>query len=230
LYETIKLRKDVFKLVPQIGLPKRKLGCFGILNKIFWYLLTFAILTFSLGLSFNFLQNKISGPFLNVTYFLVQILLLIVAVVAILVISFSGPLLVPIFRYHGAEHKTINAFESGEILTPSKIKKYSRIHNRCGTNFSWFLILIAFIVFPFLPLRFGWWNLLLTIVYTLAIFSLSYEIFRLVDKFSDTWWAKILLTPALWLQHFTTLEPSEKQIEVAVVALKKAVGRERKLN
>ena len=139
-----------------------------------------------------------------------------------------------LFRYHGAEHKSVFAYELKAALIPDSVIKYSRFHPRCGTSFLIIVAFVAILSFSFLD------ALLLTFIarITLAVRlmthlpfipivgGLAYEIIKFSAKHVTTWWGRILIAPGLWLQHITTKEPTEPQIEVALVALKCALGQE----
>lgn len=123
-----------------------------------------------------------------------------------------------VFSYHGAEHKTINAFESSEDLLPSIVKKYSLQHPRCGTAFILYVVLISIIVFTFL----GDVSWLLLIVSRLALIPIiamiAYEYIRFTaDRLENPLISKLAL-PGLWLQKLTTNEPDEKILEVSIAA------------
>ncbi len=126
-----------------------------------------------------------------------------------------------IFAYHGAEHKTINAFESNEILNPEYIKKYSRLHVRCGTSFIFIVLVISILVFSMIPSS---WSFILKaasrVVLLPLIAGVSYEILKLSAKWQKTLIGKIIIFPGLLFQKITTKEPDTSQIEVACEALK----------
>ncbi|MGB9710093.1 MAG: DUF1385 domain-containing protein [Thermodesulfovibrio sp.] len=126
-----------------------------------------------------------------------------------------------IFAYHGAEHKTINAFEAGEALTPENVKKYSRLHARCGTSFILIVLVISIIVFSMIPSS---WNFVLKalsrIILLPLIAGVSYEILKISAKWRNNFVGKIIILPGLIFQKITTHEPDSSQIEVACEALK----------
>ena len=133
-----------------------------------------------------------------------------------------------IFQYHGAEHKTINAFESGIELVPKNVKGYSRIHPRCGTNYLMIFMISSVILFSFLSLFFKptlEYRIVSRVIMIPVIASLSYELLVLFSKFPK-WLMKIVISPGLALQYLTTKEPDEEQLEVAIVALKEALKGE----
>lgn len=123
-----------------------------------------------------------------------------------------------VFQYHGAEHKTIHAYEAGLPLTVENIRSMSTLHPRCGTNFMLIVMLVSIVVFAFL----GWPDLWLRIVSRIVLLPLiagvSYEIIRFAGR-SQLRWVACAITPGLWLQKMTTREPSDDQIEVAIKAL-----------
>lgn len=123
-----------------------------------------------------------------------------------------------VFEYHGAEHKTIHTYEKNEELTVENVRKNSRIHPRCGTNFLMIVMVVSIIVFAFL----GWPNLIERITSRIVLLpvvaGIAYEIIRLAGC-KDNIFIRIIIAPGLWLQKLTTLEPQDDQIEVAIAAL-----------
>ena len=138
-----------------------------------------------------------------------------------------------VFQYHGAEHKTIFTYENGEELTADDAKKYTTLHPRCGTSFLLIVMLTAIIVFSLmdfiLPVpktllgRIGL-KIVLRIGLMPLIAGISYELQRYSSNHLDKWWVKLLASPGLALQKITTKEPDKSQLEVAVVAMKAALG------
>ncbi len=128
-----------------------------------------------------------------------------------------------VFQYHGAEHKTINTYESGEELTVENAKKHSRIHMRCGTNFVMIFMIIAIIVFSIFGI---FWKMtmfqriLIRIFVMPLIAGISYEFLKLFDRFKSL---KFIAYPGLVLQLLTTAEPDDSQLEVAITALNSAL-------
>ena len=138
-----------------------------------------------------------------------------------------------VFQYHGAEHKTIFTYENGEELTADNAKKYTTLHPRCGTSFLLIVMLTAIIVFslmdfilPVPKTLLG--RIRLKIVLRIGLMPLiagiSYELQRYSSNHLDKWWVKLLASPGLALQKITTKEPDKSQLEVAVVAMKAALG------
>ncbi|MBQ1501010.1 MAG: DUF1385 domain-containing protein [Firmicutes bacterium] len=124
-----------------------------------------------------------------------------------------------LFGYHGAEHKTINAYEHGAELTPENVANYSRIHTRCGTSFIMMAMILMIIVFTFVGQTTAVYRILIKIALLPVIAGLSYEIFRLPLYFPKSKLVHALVAPGLALQRLTTREPELDQLEVAIAAL-----------
>lgn len=124
-----------------------------------------------------------------------------------------------VFQYHGAEHKTIHCFENDLELTPANAQQFYTLHPRCGTSFLLFVMVISFVLHLFL----GWPSLAMRIVSRLLLVplvaGLSYELLKWAGR-SNNWLVKILSMPGLYLQKLTTKEPDDKQLEVAIAAMK----------
>jgi uncharacterized protein YqhQ len=131
-----------------------------------------------------------------------------------------------VFEYHGAEHKSIHAFESGESLNVENVKRHTTRHARCGTSFLLVVMVISIIVFIIMGRPDNIRERLLRLCAVPLIAGVSYEIIKLAGKRSGGVLMKIITTPGLALQRFTTREPSDDQIEVALDALKNALGPE----
>jgi uncharacterized protein YqhQ len=131
-----------------------------------------------------------------------------------------------VFQYHGAEHKTINAFEAGEELEPSRVQQFSLIHPRCGTAFLLWVMVIAIFVFAFLG-RPSWpWLITSRVLLLPLIAGLAYELIRFAGKHTGNRLLMTLLAPGLWLQRLTTREPTLDQIEVSIRALREVLRLE----
>lgn len=124
-----------------------------------------------------------------------------------------------LFRYHGAEHKTIHCYENDRVLVPENARQFYTLHPRCGTSFMVFVLIISLLLFSFL----GWPNLALRIASRIllipVIASVSYELLKWAGR-SDNAVVKILSWPGLMLQRLTTAEPTDEQLEVAILSLK----------
>ena len=142
-----------------------------------------------------------------------------------------------VFRFHGAEHKTIHAFENlpreradGEQddgtagpdlkgLTIEECKQYPTLHPRCGTSFLMFVFIIALLCHVLLGWPVLWIRIVTRLLLLPVIAGLSYELLKWAGR-SDSWPVKILSMPGLWLQKITTAEPDEDMLEVAITAVK----------
>jgi uncharacterized protein YqhQ len=132
-----------------------------------------------------------------------------------------------VYEYHGAEHKVIHAFESGEDLSQMEnIQKYSALHPRCGTAFLLIVMVIAIFFFSFLGPMGLFWRIMSRILLLPLIAGVAYEIIKLSSKHTDNRLVNLLILPGLWLQKLTTREPDLSQLEVAVKALKAVLPRE----
>lgn len=139
-----------------------------------------------------------------------------------------------LFQYHGAEHKAVFAFELNDLLEPSAVQKHTRFHPRCGTSFLLIVMFVAIVSFAILDSFLIRWLGEMTLLIRLAthlplipvVGGIAYEIIKLSAKHSATWWGSIIVAPGLWLQKITTREPDESQLQVAIVALKCALGVE----
>lgn len=143
-----------------------------------------------------------------------------------------------VFQYHGAEHKTINAYEAGEELTVDNVRRYTKVHVRCGTSFILVVLVTNIIVYALvgdhLPhgsllekdilsrlIRWGYHIALLPFVA-----GLSYEVIRLAGNCKDSILTKLTLLPGLLMQKITTREPDDSMIEVAIHSLKGVLDKE----
>jgi uncharacterized protein YqhQ len=127
------------------------------------------------------------------------------------------------FEYHGAEHKCIACFEAGVELTPENAKKYTRFHPRCGTSFLFVMLFIGILVALLIPTSLN--DILRSVIKLLlvpVIVGVGYEFIMYAGKHPN-FISKALSAPGLWMQRLTTREPDEKQLEVAIVAMKCAM-------
>jgi len=131
-----------------------------------------------------------------------------------------------IFEYHGAEHKTIFAFENGQDLTLENIRKYTTHHPRCGTNWLMIVMIISIFIFSFLGRPGIGMRIISRVVLIPIVAGLAYEAIRLLSKYQDRGLASLLALPGLLLQRITTQEPDDSQLEVAVTALKGCLKEE----
>jgi uncharacterized protein YqhQ len=129
-----------------------------------------------------------------------------------------------VFQYHGAEHKTVYTYEAEQELTVENARGKSTLHPRCGTSFLLFVMAISILVFSLIPsaapfvVKFG-----ARVVLIPLIAGLAYEVIRFSARHLDSRLCRMLIAPGLWLQRITTKEPDDKQLEIALIALREAL-------
>ncbi len=129
-----------------------------------------------------------------------------------------------VFQYHGAEHKTVHAYEAGVQLTPENIEGFSPLHPRCGTNFLLIVMVLSVMIFSFIPNEWPFlWKFLSRIILVPLIAGTSYEFIKFTSKKIENPVVRYLTLPGLWLQKLTTRTPSRDQIEVALEALREVL-------
>ena len=167
-----------------------------------------------------FFFNVISGA-VRISFFLVYLLL----------ISMMKDVR-RLFQYHGAEHKTIFAFEAGHELTAESTRDFTTYHPRCGTSFLFIIMIVAILTFAvldsviiyFIGEITIWMRLIMHIPFIPLVAGLGYEVLKLTAKHRNNFIFLALSQPGLWLQRITTKEPDDEQLEVAITALKTAFG------
>lgn len=127
-----------------------------------------------------------------------------------------------VYGYHGAEHKTIACYEAGEPLTVENIRGYTRFHPRCGTSFLFLVLLVSILLSSVIT-----WNnflirMLLKLLMLPIVVGVSYELIKLAGR-CDNLFTRIISAPGLWLQRLTTNEPTDDQIEVAILAMTRVI-------
>lgn len=132
-----------------------------------------------------------------------------------------------VFQYHGAEHKSIHCYENDEELTVENARKFKRLHPRCGTNFLFIVMATSIILFSF----FGWPNPIVRIAVRIicipVVSGIAYEIIRLLGKY-DNKLTGVIAYPGMMLQYFTTKDPDDDQLEVALESLKTVLNGEKR--
>jgi len=208
-------------------------GAIGVIAMILGLALAVGLFVFLPAQGFTWLSGIIGNKFQALFEGIIRIILFVCYVWAI---SLMKDIRVT-YEYHGAEHKTIAAYEAGEELTPENVKKYTRFHPRCGTSFIFLVLAISILFYSvlgmFLPISskdVAEWlnvapivaNLIRTVVKLLFLpflVGITYEVIKLAGRYDKNIFMKIISAPGLLLQRLTTLEPSEKQIEVAIAAM-----------
>lgn len=124
-----------------------------------------------------------------------------------------------VYQYHGAEHKTIHAYEAGVELIPENCKDFTTLHPRCGTSFLFLVMVISIFVFSIVGVENMWWRLASRIVLLPVVAGISYEFLKFSGRHIDNPIVKALSYPGLMLQKLTTKEPDAEMLEVAIEAL-----------
>lgn len=129
-----------------------------------------------------------------------------------------------VFQYHGAEHKSIFAFEAGDELTVENVRRYSRLHPRCGTSFLLIVMLVSIVVFSIIPKPWPFYMKAGSRVVLLPLIAgISYEFLKWSAKNDKSGLVKLIIAPGLALQRLTTREPDDSQLEVAIRSMQEAL-------
>jgi len=131
-----------------------------------------------------------------------------------------------VFQYHGAEHKTIFCYESGEELTVENVRKHERLHPRCGTSFLIFVMIVSIIMFSFISAQNAVLRVIIRLLLLPVVAGISYELIKFAGRHTGKI-VKIISAPGMWLQKITTKEPDDSQLEVAITALKAVLTGDR---
>ncbi|MDT4954815.1 MAG: hypothetical protein QOJ02_2953 [Acidobacteriota bacterium] len=131
-----------------------------------------------------------------------------------------------VFEYHGAEHKTVFTWEAGLALTVENARPQPRQHPRCGTSFLMVVMLVSIVLFSVIKFDSLAYNMLVRLALIPLVAGLSYEIIRVSAKKEGSFFFKLITLPGVWLQNITTKEPDDKQLEVALEALKESLKLE----
>lgn len=195
-------------------------------------------LTFAIGLfmltpaALGHLTESLIGQGSSATWVgnLVEGLVRLAILIAYIVVIGYIPDIRRVFAYHGAEHKTINAFEAGAELTPQNVRGFSLEHPRCGTAFLLTLVLISIVVFAILgPMPMAL-RLLSRVILLPLLAGLAYEYIRWTAGHITNPVVRLLVKPNMALQRLTTREPSDDMLEVSIAAFKAMRDREREIN
>ena len=177
-----------------------------------------AIFLFSIVPFFFTTLFSFGGLVFNVVEGLIRIAIFLLYLVAMaLVREFRR-----VFKYHGAEHTVINAYEAGVELNVTNAKKHSRLHPRCGTSFLFIVLLISILLFSLMPSQDLATRLSYRIILIPVLASISYELLKISDRYKKSKIMKILTTPGMGIQYLTTRKPDEDMIAVALKAVQEA--------
>ena len=200
-------------------------------KKGFWWAVSMigtVVLSLLIGIFIFFYLPLIITEMLNIKsailFNLVDGILRVVFFLAYLFVISRWKEIKRVFEYHGAEHKTIFAYEDSKELTWENIEPYSTFHHRCGTSFVLVLMLVSILVFMLLGKPHVWQERLIRMLFIPLIGGITYELIKLGDRFSGHPLVRFFVGPGLWLQRITTSQPDKDQVEVAVASLKAALG------
>jgi uncharacterized protein YqhQ len=192
------------------------------------WLILFVSLAFAVGLFFltPLFLTKLFDPYISssLVFHLIEGVIRVVIFLGYLWLISLLPDIKRVFAYHGAEHKTIHAYEDGVPLEAKEISKYSTAHARCGTAFLLAVIIIAILVFSLVGRQAVWLMVVSRILLLPVIASLAYEVTQFGARHINNGLVRVVMVPGLWLQSLTTREPDDSQIEVAVTALKEVLA------
>lgn len=132
-----------------------------------------------------------------------------------------------VFKYHGAEHKVINAYEAGDELTTQSIQKYPTYHPRCGTSFLLIVLVVSIFIFAALGEQVLWWRILSRVLLLPVVAGISYELLKATARYENNPLFCIIAAPGKWVQQLTTSEPDDDMVEVATTALNAVLREDR---
>lgn len=220
---TLGMRALIYSAKAAIGeeeeIPK------GAMGGVVLFALLFAVALFFV---FPYLISRLLAPLVshNLLNNLMEGLLRLLVFIAYLKLIGRWSEISRVFAYHGAEHKVVNAFETGVPLEIPQVKLFSTAHLRCGTSFMLIVMVIAIPIFALIGAPSPLLALPMRLALLPVIAALSYEIIRLGAAHAGNGMVGWLLRPGLWLQSLTTREPDEGQIEVAIAALNEVLAAE----
>jgi uncharacterized protein YqhQ len=197
----------------------------GILFSVtLFILLPQLIIDFIRGL---FSAEKTSSTGMNILFNLAEGVLRIVILITYMALVSRIKDIARVWMYHGAEHKTIACYEAGDPLTVENVRKYKKTHPRCGTAFLLIVVVVSILIFSiagvFIAKLVGgniWWvNSLLRLALVPLVGGIAYEILRLTGRHEKSAIGRLITKPGMWLQRFTTREPDDSMIEVAIAAM-----------
>jgi uncharacterized protein YqhQ len=195
-----------------------------------WALTVTASLALAIGLFFvvpvgltSLIKDELGSAFL---FWLVEGVLRVAILIGYIVAISRLKELRRVFEYHGAEHKTISAYEANDRLTPARAERYSRLHPRCGTSFLLIVMVLAIFVFAPIGLPEWYWLVFSRVLGIPLIAGLSYEVIKWAGRNRGRAWVRALMWPGLMLQNLTTREPDRDQLAVAIASLEEVLAVE----
>ena len=197
-----------------------------ITGKAVWLMISVAVLlAVILFLVIPLFLTRLINPYISssLVFHLIEGAIRLLIFIAYLKLVGLLPDIKRVFIYHGAEHKTVNAYEHGVPLEVEAVKKHDKAHVRCGTSFLFVVLMIAIVVFALVGRPSLWLMILSRILLIPVIAALGYEFIHFGANHVGNPLVKAVITPGLWLQGMTTKEPEDDQIDVALVALRAAL-------
>ncbi len=197
-----------------------------ITGKAVWLMLAAAVLlAVVLFLIIPLFLTRLLNPYISssLVFHLIEGAIRLIIFIAYLKLVGLLPDIRRIFTYHGAEHKTVNAYEHGAALEVDAVKTHDKAHVRCGTSFLFVVLVIAIVVFALVGRPSLWLMVLSRVLLIPVIAALGYEFIHFGAKHAGNPLVRAVMLPGLWLQGMTTKEPEDDQLEVALVALKTAL-------
>lgn len=208
-------------------MSKKFMSVLTAIASVLGVLLAFALFFYAPTKITNWLNNLAGGALTNYRALIEGLMRAVIFIIYIALVSLMKDIK-RTFMYHGAEHKTIFCYEHGLDLTVENVRKQSRFHPRCGTNFMFVMIIISVIVssvvsvaFPALRNNTALWMAIKLLILPLVM-GIGYEFIKYAGK-HDNILVKVLSAPGLWMQRLTTKEPDDSMIEVALEAFKAVI-------
>lgn len=192
-----------------------------------------AALAFAIGLFFvapAFVMSAFVDSYLNSSLAsnLIEKIIRLGLVVGYIVLIGRLPDIRRVFAYHGAEHKAINAYETGVPLVVEQAQRFTTAHPRCGTSFLLVVVVISFVAFSLLGQPPMFERLVSRILLVPFVAAVAYEFIKFASTRENNALMRALLAPGMWLQKLTTREPDDSQVEVAIAALEAALAADEK--
>ncbi|WJY28447.1 DUF1385 domain-containing protein [Sporosarcina trichiuri] len=186
----------------------------GVLSFLFGKFVFTLFPVFLAGLFHSILPGKTVQILLE-TFFKLALLLSYVSLISM------TPLIKRVFKYHGAEHKVINCYESGLPMTVENVQRQSRLHYRCGSSFLLFTVIVGMFIYFLVPTDPFWLRIVNRILLIPVVLGVSFEVLQLTNAVRNVPVLRYLGYPGLWLQLLTTKEPDDDQVEVAIASFNK---------
>lgn len=197
----------------------------GIISLVFGLALSIVLFKFLPTLAVKGIDLVCGGKLVSDLKFLASviegIIKMAIFVLYVWAVSFMKDIRIT-YQYHGAEHKTISCYEAGDELTPENARKYSRQHPRCGTSFMFLSIFVGIVVNFFITWTNVWARLGISLLLLPITMGLGYEAIKLCGKHNNAF-TRAIAAPGKWIQLVTTKEPNDRQLEVAIAAIKAVI-------